>query len=374
MKVSTVRYEHGVWSAAFPSLDSAQTLVVAFCAPGYARRVDLLDELAAAYPSSVIVGCSTAGEISQTRVVDDSIVVAVVQFATTRLRWVACHVAETSNSQAAGQAVARDLADPDLRAMFVVAGGVGINGSELALGLTEHLPKDVAVTGGLAGDGTRFTSSWVMVGGRPCTDTVVGVGFYGSDLRVSHGSRGGWDAFGPERIVTSSSGNLLHALDGRPALELYKSYLGERAAELPGSALLFPLAVRSPDGDVVVRTILGVDEQTQSMRFAGDVPQGRHARLMHANFDRLVLGAHIAGEITAVPHVGPTLVLAVSCVGRRLVLRDRIEEEVEATLEPFAPGTTQIGFYSYGELSPQEGGRCDLHNQTMTLTAFSEAA
>jgi hypothetical protein len=122
-----------------------------------------------------------------------------------------------------------------------------------------------------------------------------------------------------------------------------------------------------------VRTVLGVDEATQSMVFAGDIPEGAYAKLMRANFDRLVLGARGAGDAAMGAHAGPTLSIAISCVGRRLVLGERTEEETEATLDALPPGTRQIGFYSYGEISPHATGRCDLHNQTMTLTVLSEA-
>lgn len=202
---------------------------------------------------------------------------------------------------------------------------------------------------------------------------------WGSTARafaITHGSQGGWDSFGLERKVTASQGNVLLELDGQPALELYKTYLGERAAELPSSALLFPLALRDSmnSSKSVVRTVLSVDEAAQSMTFAGDIPTGQYVRLMRANFDRLVLGARSAGHAAMGDHVGPTLSIAISCVGRRLVLGARTEEETEAALDALPPGTTQIGFYSYGELSPHATGRCDLHNQTMTLTVLSEAA
>ena len=77
---------------------------------------------------------------------------------------------------------------------------------------------------------------------------------------------------------------MLYELDGRPALALYKEYLGDRASGLPATALLFPLAVRSDRSATrrTVRTILGIDEEQQSMTFAGDVPEGwlgaAHAR------------------------------------------------------------------------------------------------
>jgi hypothetical protein len=203
------------------------------------------------------------------------------------------------------------------------------------------------------------------------------VGFAGDRVKIGHGSQGGWDRFGPERTVTRSEGNVLSELDGEPALDLYKRYLGDRASGLPATGLLFPLAIRRPDGDErqLVRTILAVDEAKKSLTFAGDVPTGWRAQLMQANFERLVGGAEEAATVTASRGGAgkETLAVAISCVGRRLVLGERTEEECEATLARLPAGTHQIGFYSYGELSPYVGGNCDLHNQTMTLTTITEA-
>jgi hypothetical protein len=374
MKLATLWYSAGVWSQELPELDSEHTWVVVFGAPRFDDHSEPLRALAARYPQSHVVGCSTAGEIAQTRVWDESLSVAVVQFEKTRVRRARAALARAEDSRGAGNALAEQLRGDGLRAVFVLSRGTEVNGSELVRGLDERLPAEVVVTGGLAGDGPRFERSWVLEGERVDPAGVVAIGLYGEALRVSHGSKGGWDTFGPERVVTRSEGNVLYELDGRPALALYKEYLGERASGLPGSALLFPLALRTASGDSVVRTVLGVDEAAQSMTFAGDIPTGAYAKLMRANFDRLILGAQEAASLALTEgHVGPTLSLAISCVGRRLVLGERSEEETEAALEALPPGTRQIGFYSYGELSPHASGRCDLHNQTMTLTVVSEA-
>jgi hypothetical protein len=205
---------------------------------------------------------------------------------------------------------------------------------------------------------------------------VTAAGLYGDHVRVGHGSKGGWDQFGPERVVTRSKGNVLYELDHKPSLQLYKEYLGERASGLPATGLLFPLSIRvgATSDKRLVRTILAVDEDTQSLTFAGDIPEGAFAQLMHANFDRLIQGASDASSSVQsnVHGSSDTLAVAISCVGRRLVLGERAEEETEATLDALPPCTQQIGFYSYGELSPYATGRCDLHNQTMTLTTISE--
>ncbi|MGH7149344.1 MAG: FIST signal transduction protein, partial [Planctomycetota bacterium] len=270
----------------------------------------------------------------------------------------------------------RRLLRPDLRGVFLLSDGLRVNGSELVRGANSVLPEPVPVTGGLAGDRVRFRRTWVLEGGEPQDGSLCGVGFYGERIEIGHGSKGGWDRFGPERLVTRSEGNVLFELDGRPALELYKAYLGERASGLPATALLFPLALRenATQGKSLVRTILAVDEGARSLTFAGDVPQGSLAQLMHANFDRLVDGAEGAASMTRrrCESGRPTLAIAISCVGRRLVLGERTEEELEAVGEALPPDARVVGFYSYGEISPFASGRSDLHNQTMTLTTFQE--
>lgn len=375
MKVETFRHDReSGWSiAAFPELDSAATLVVVFGAPGYVDDPTALDALVRAYPTSVVIGCSSAGEIHGDGVADDSLSVAVLRFDRTRLRVACVPVQPGTPSATAGEQLGNALAAPDLRAVFVLSDGLVVNGTSLLQGIHAAVAKGVVVTGGLAGDGTRFKKTWVLAGGAPTAGTVAGLGFYGDAVQVTHGSRGGWDAFGPERVVTRSEGNVVYELDGEPALALYKTYLGDRAAGLPATALLFPLALKADaDDKVLVRTILAVDEATQSMTFAGDVPQEATVQLMRANFDRLIEGASAASRIAAGPTEGEALAIAISCVGRRIVLGERSEEEVEAAAEG-AEGSKLVGFYSYGEISPFAPGQCGvLHNQTMTLTRIWE--
>jgi hypothetical protein len=187
---------------------------------------------------------------------------------------------------------------------------------------------------------------------------------------------GGWDAFGVERIITRSSGNILYELDGKSALELYKKYLGEQAKELPSSALLFPLTIRQDASTPpLVRTILSIDEKEQSMIFAGDIPEGWHAQLMKANFDRLIDGAFQAANhsLETLGQGSPDLAILISCVGRRLVLGQRTEDEIKQVEDVIGNKAIITGFYSYGEIAPTAPqANCELHNQTMTITTITE--
>jgi hypothetical protein len=363
------------WSAPLPDeLDGPSTLVLAFGSPTREVAAARLAELAAALPQAQLAGCSTAGEILDQRVAEGSMSVAVARFAHTTLRRAEAAVVAPTDSRQAGRELAGALDAAGLRAVLVLSDGLGVNGTELLNGIKEVLPAEVVVTGGLAGDGDRFEATWVVAQGRPTAGVVSAIGLYGDRIQVGHGSRGGWDRFGVERRVTRSDGNVLYELDGEPALALYKRYLGDRAAGLPATALLFPLALCGDGGGGLVRTVLAVDEATQSMTFAGDVPQGGRVQLMRANFDRLVEGAAAAGRLArhGQDPGGGCLAVAISCVGRRLVLGERTEEEVEAVLDSLPAASSLVGFYSYGEISPSTAGTCELHNQTMTLTTLVE--
>ncbi len=377
MVLETFAYEAGKgWNIpSFPSLDSERTLVVVFGAPEFASNTEPLKELQRAYPASTIVGCSSAGEIHGSSLHDRTLAVAVARFARTRIASAWTPVRSAADSFAAGDMLARQLEGASLRGVFVLSDGLKVNGSDLVRGLNSVLPEGVVVTGGLAGDGEAFRKTWVLRNGLPEEGGISAVGFYGEAVRFGHGSRGGWDTFGPERRVTKSSGNVLYELDGKAALPIYKEYLGEKAAGLPATALLFPLALRrnTCDQEQLVRTVLSVNEEEQSLAFAGDIPEGSCTQFMYANFDRLVDGAEesalSACRDTA---TGPALSIAISCVGRRIVLRERVEDELEGVLSVLPKGAKQIGYYSYGEISPFATGRCDLHNQTMTLTVITE--
>jgi hypothetical protein len=381
MQLKTTQYQPDTgWAQPLPqALDSASTLVLAFGASGLLTDPRPFADLTAAFPQAVVMGCSTSGEISGSLVHDASMSVAVARFDHTRLHLATAVIAQASDSGSAGEQLAAELlaGGTDLRAVFVLSDGMCVNGAPLVDGLTRGLPDGVLVTGGLAGDGSRFEKTWLLVDGRPQPNRITAVGLYGDKLRVGRGCQGGWLDFGPERRITRSAGNVLYELDGKPALDLYKAYLGDLAQGLPGTALLLPLSIHAPGSDAkpLVRTILGIDEVQRSMTFAGEMPQGHSARLMRTTNEDLIDSAAAAGEQASqgLRVSGDALVVSVSCVGRRLVLGERTEEEVETILQGAPAGAGHVGFYSYGEISPgADGGVSCLHNQTMTVTVFGE--
>ncbi len=362
-----------------PGRSSCQNpaLVLGFGTPALLRAPETWQRLRARWPGATLVLGSTAGEIGATSVFDDSLVATALEFERTEVRCARVPLADGAESDVVGRKLAAELAGDGLCHVFVLSDGLKVNGSALVRGLAAGLPAGVSLSGGLCGDGSRFERTHACLDGFDDAECVVGIGFYGSTLRVGLASLGGWDQFGPERRVTRSEGNILFELDGQPALALYERYLGEHAAGLPASGLLFPLTLRASREDAgVVRTILAVDRARGSLTFAGDVPVGHYARLMRANFDRLIDGAAGAAKVShdALRGSNAELGILISCVGRKLVLSQRVEEEVESVRRAVGSEAVLTGFYSYGEISPfTPGARCELHNQTMTITTLAEA-
>lgn len=353
--------------------DQAQ-LVLVFTARELLEDPLWFDPIRKAYPNAALISSSTSGEIFDDAVYDNSVSATAVYFQDTPITVKQINAGEGISSTDAGRELAYQFDKTGLKHIMVYSDGQHVNGTALIQGMHGVLGDEVKITGGLAGDAARFSKTLVGLNESIVVGNVVAVGFYGNSIRIGHGSQGGWDEFGPIRTITRSTDNVLFELDGKNALELYKEYLGDKASGLPGTALLFPLAIDVEGKESsLVRTILTIDEKAGSMTFAGDVPEGAKARFMKANFDNLVEGAaEAATAARETTKADPQLAVMISCVGRKLVLGQRIDEEVEEAKERLGNNTAIIGFYSYGEICPIKNNVAELHNQTMTITTFAE--
>lgn len=358
-----------------PDFKLTPNLILVFGDKNLLEKQDVFSSIRKLYPDVIFAGCSTAGEISKNRVSDHSITMTAISFEHTEVKAICHSVKDSHQSYQTGVNLGSKFPIERLKHVLVFSDGLNVNGTDLVKGLRDSLGDKVSVTGGLAGDGAAFEKTAVL---NPCgkveSNIVSAVAFYSDKLKVSFGSMGGWDSFGIERLVTKSEGNVLFELDNEPALDLYKTYLGDQAKDLPSSGLLFPLSMRVTETDEpVVRTILAVNDVENSLTFAGDIKEGSYVRLMKANVNRLIDGAAKAANLTLKENQNFDLALLISCVGRKLVLKQLAEEEVEVVGDAFGPQTAITGFYSYGEIAPfSEFMKCELHNQTMTITAFSE--
>ncbi|HCI47589.1 MAG TPA: hypothetical protein DFI00_09870 [Rhodospirillaceae bacterium] len=378
MQVVTISSDGSDFGTSLAGLTTAQPdLGIVFGNRGLLEDPAVISALRDAMPGAQVVGCSTAGEINSERTTENALSIMGIKFDATPVKVVTAQIAaDKDGSYNAGRTLATDLQASDLRAIMVLSPGLNVNGSALVNGIRDVCDDGTVVFGGLAGDGTAFGITRTLFNGDTFTDKVVAVGFYGTSLQVGTGSRGGWQAFGPVRRVTKAKNNVLEELDGKSALELYKQYLGERADELPASGLLYPFAILSEDQAEtgLIRTILDIDEANGSLILAGDLPENALVRLMHADNDALVDGAEEAAEeANSIGGDGQAAAICVSCVGRRIVMGNSVDDEVESVAEVLGVNAPIIGYYSYGEICPfTETGLPELHNQTMTVTLLRE--
>ncbi len=379
MKAETLSWTSDVgWSEPRHIATSAQ-LAIYFGARETIACGNRFIELREMFPAAAIVGCSTGGQIFAGDVNDELVAAIIFQFEKTEIAAIDEEITDRHASLAAGSRIGARLRRPDLKGVFILADGIHLNGSDLVAGVLSSIGPGVTVTGGLAGDGTRFQETVVGVDAIPRSKRVAAIGFYGSAISIGHGSAGGWNEFGPKRKISRSAGNVLFTLDEEPALDLYERYLGDEAEGLPGTALLYPLLITDParPRHSVVRTVLGVDRQEHSMIFAGNVPQGWSAQLMRGHFDDLAEGAAAAARQASTVRRPPgtdAAAILVSCIGRRILMGQSVVDEIAAVEASLGEDVHQIGFYSYGEISPHAAsGVCELHNQTMTVTTIAEA-
>ncbi|NND06003.1 MAG: hypothetical protein HKN87_06470 [Saprospiraceae bacterium] len=358
------------------NIDFEPNLVLCFISPQFTELDESTKMLRQKFPTAILAGCSTSGEILDVTVSDHSIALTAIQFDDTTVKLIVEDIPKVEESCQVGEALSTKLNGEKLKHIMIFSDGLNVNGAELVRGLRKGVAENISITGGLAGDGSDFAHTFILANNIISERKIVGLGFYSDILKVGCGSKGGWDSFGIERKVTRSTNNVLYELDDQPALALYKSFLGKKADDLPSSGLLFPLSMRDREHELpVVRTILGVNEEEQSLTFAGDIPNGSFVRLMKANVDRIIDGAQESASISSNGKgTKSQLAILISCVGRRLVLKQLVEEELEAVRTVLGNNTPITGFYSYGEIAPFGAfAPCQLHNQTMTVTTFAEA-
>ncbi|MEN8262691.1 MAG: FIST N-terminal domain-containing protein [Nitrospirota bacterium] len=376
MKLEQIRWKNNKgWEVTKSSLDAGDQvqLVLAFGDPDLITAPERFDELKQRYPNAHIVGGSTAGNVLGTNISDNDIVATAVFFEKSHIKITSADIDDPSKLQETASVLVSQLQSPDLRHVFVLSDGIHFNGSDLAKGV--NIEDGVPVTGGLVGDNGRFKETYILADGPAKPKRIVFVGFYGEHLYARHGCFAGWGEFGVDRVITKSRGNVVYEIDNQPALSLYKKYLGEFAEQLPASGLRFPLSIRTDQNSVtLIRTLLAIDEKEQSLTFAGDVPEGSITLLMKGNVDDLIASAGEAAKQAKHSNGNTGLAVVISCVGRKLLMDQMTDEELETVQETLGENTWITGFYSYGELAPysKEFRQCKLHNQTMTLMSIYE--
>ena len=376
MLTKSYKFIHNEWSEPFdPTMDSENTMILVFFESTLVIDKHL-KKIKDFYPKSKILGCSTSGEIQNGEINDNSIVCTVVKFDHTRLKLISLPI-DYSNSAQVGRSLSDSLALPELKNILLFTDGLNIDGSDLIKEMQQNMNDKniyVPISGGLAADGNRFTNTFVISDIEVKMNYAVALGFYGEHIQIFAGTGTGWDPFGPVRTVTKASKNAVYEIDGLPALKLYREHLKDDAVNLPVSAALFPLGVSWGKNQNIVRSVSRIDEANNGLIFMSRIPENTKVQLMHSNVTKLVNAAKDALDNCTLDFSSgaSTFALIISCIGRRLIMGQKTEDEIEIIRDRLPIQTEISGFYSYGEFAPTNNRQNDLHNQTMTLIIFQE--
>lgn len=374
MIIEQILYENNRFNGNTSLGNKAQCVMVFGCRQ-LIEDNSVFDDIREIYPSAYIMGCSTAGEIQDNYITDGRLNLTAVHFEKSQAVFGKVEISNDCNFYELGEKLASSIDRTDLKHIFLLTDGVNMNGSKLVEGIKSTIGSDIPITGGLAGDGLDFAKTAVIANDYAQDKIIVFAAFYGK-IKSGCASFGGWDTFGIERVVTKSKDNILYEIDNKPALDIYREYLGEKAKGLPASGLRFPMSFRYKNSqDSFVRTMLDIDEKSNSMIFRADIPEGALCKLMKSNTYNLIDAAKTVTErsLKMLSCKKTELAVVVSCVGRKALLKQRTDEEIENVREILGKDTVITGYYSYGEIGPaRENAKCEMHNQTMTVTLFSE--
>lgn len=359
------------------TLDFNPDVILLFVSLTYQEIEVSIDAIQKKFPNTLLIGGTTAGEIIDQQVVDDSIVMSAIKFDKTKIKVFSAELPEdVSTYKEVGKQFVRDIEQEDLKHLFILSDVQTLNASNLLKGINNQLDSKVSVTGGLAGRESYLGSNFIIDNGELVHNRVVALAMYGDNLQVSYNAQGGWDSYGVECLVTKSENNHILEIDGQSALDFYRSHVGIGVlSNINKHGFKHPIKIRNEEyTNPVIRALLDVNEEKQSLIMAEEIPKGTYVRIMKANIDRLIIGAENAAKTIAEQNnFNHELAILISCSGRRKVLKDLASEEVEAVTDQFPETTKAIGFYSYGEISPFfELPKTSLHNLTMCVTTFSE--
>ncbi len=322
---------------------------------------EIIDQIQKRFENVVIIGASTAGEILEGEILEESIVISISIFESTSL---VSYSDINDDSFLIGQNIAKNIVTKDTKAVILFADGVRCNGEAILKGFKSITSKKIIVSGGMAGDNNKYQRTFVIDGDNIIENGAVGVALNSKTL-IAHNSYSlAWKPIGIPMTITKADKNKIYEIDNKPIIDVYHDYLGEEVVErLPASAIEFPL-IFEKDGLLITRSMISVDNGVFS--FAGEIPVGEKVRFGVANAK---LFAEEGDKLFEINKKFPIESLFVySCVARKKFLG----KQITTKLKPLAQLAPMSGFFTFGEFY---SGRNDFEmlNITTTLLVLSES-
>lgn len=326
-----------------------------------------------------VFGCSSSGEIIND--LSKSKTVAVMVIASDTISFAAA-AAEGPNPDGfmLGQKIAKLVkevaGETPLKAMLMLTDSLTMNGGDAVRGAVEGMGPNVPIIGGAAGDDFQFIKTFQYVNSGTYSGSIAGMGLGGEGLALGLGARHGWMPIGLPMEVTRANGPVLYEVSGRPAVSVYEEYFEKKAEDLRKQplaqvAITYPLGIKIEGRDeYLLRDPLTVGEDG-SITCSAEIPEGSKIRLMIGSRDRAIDAAKYAAERLMddfkAQTASPKAVIAFNCIAREKLYSGRANEEIAEVRRIIGMDVPLIGFYTYGEIGPLDGG---LSGETISPSAF----
>jgi len=373
---------------AFKELGSTEAdALIVFGAPKFDQQ-KLLDGITSLSKDTLMIGGTTAGEISTKGLSTNSVVIMALKSNTIKFSTGLGENVSKNEKMAGAKAAKEALKKMQLKvAKTFIMVPEGLKGDGLAIieGVKSVLGEKFEIVGGSAGDEGDFKKTFQYYNGKVYQNAVPGL-LIGGDIKTATGVRSGWEAIGTTMTCTKATGMLVQKFDDKPALDVYKEYLGEEISKkLPAVALEYPIGMIDEKANIdgkeyfQLRAPMSVDEKLGTISLAARIPQGTRVTITGATKDAVINASKLAA-VQAKETLGnskPSAIFMFSCVARKIVLGKRTQEEIDEVQKVFGKNVPMIGFYTYGEIGPIDKRTANLkptkyHNQTVVLMIIGE--
>lgn len=255
-------------------------------------------------------------------------------------------------------------------AILILGSGLETDGEQLVRGIQHVAGNDVSMFGGLAGDDTQFKETFVFSEEKLENNGAIVMALNTSQYIIQGLATSGWVSIGADKIITHAEGNIVYTIDGQPALDVYKDYLNVSDTDLPEIGVEYPLLIKKPGAQDVLRAVINVDREKKSLIFAGTVPNGAVVTFSSSpGFEIIESTRNKVNEFHNHNEEADLLILF-SCMARHNALGPTISEEIDEAWHNWAKPL--IGFFTYGEIGNNYNAACDFYNETFTMVSIKQ--
>ena len=342
----------------------------------------LIEAISKTSPGSLIVGCSTAGELSSEGFATEKSVVVLAITSDQMKFWggVGHHI--LWNPHRAGEDCMEEIEYESrgyISSALVFLDVISGNGDQALLGATERLGNGFPLWGGAASDDLLFFETYQYYKDKAYSGSIVGLGLSG-DFHAAGAVMHGFLPVGVARKVTKSKDLILEELDGKPASSIYQEYFGEEHLHelheglLPSLAISYPLGIFLPESnDVILRNPVSVDKDG-TMKFTSPIPLGAEVRLMISDIEQALETAELAAKKVLEELGGrqPKAIIVISSIARKKMLGAQANDEIAIIQRVFGRDVPIVGYYSYGQVGGSIDGQLPFHNGSILIWALAE--